>query len=399
MKKKVLFVNNTMGRAGAERTLLALLEMFDKEKYDVHFLAIIPRGEFFSLFPDGVKILNKKYSSKVIMDKKSLVWYILFVLRALFNKFNFIRFLPYMIKNLFGQIKQKNFSFDKLFWKVLAYNAPVLKDEYDLAIAYIEGASLYYVTDRVKAKKKVSFVHIDYMRSGYVAKLDKPYFDKADKIYGVSQSVVESIMSTFPECKYKTEMFQNTISDRFVIESSNNGEGFKDDFDGIRLLTIGRLHYQKAYDIAIKAFASILEKTDIKIRWYIIGEGIERGNLEKQIAKYQLKDKFILLGGKSNPYPYLKQCDIYVHATRYEGWCIATAEARILCKPIIASDTAGIKEQLSNENAVIINLNEQEIISSILKLAKNEKLRRDMSEKFKVKWERPNDIYKLEELI
>ena len=394
-KKKILFVTNVMGRAGAERTLIALLEKFDLTKYDVSLFAIMPRGEFFKEVPSGIRILNKKYSTESIIGSSSTFYKIRQVLKALFYKCYFIVHFPYLIKNLFSQLKMKRFSVEKLVWHALSRMAPLQKEKFDLAVAYIEGASTYYVADRVNASKKVGFVHIDYSKSGYVKKLDKPFYQKLDKIYCVSKTSKATIISAFPEFAEKTDTFQNTISDQYIIENADKGEGFTDGFDGIRLVTVGRLHFQKGYDIAIEAFAKFIKENDVKIRWYIIGEGPERPKLEKLITKYGVQDKFILLGVQQNPFPFVKQCDIYVHATRFEGWCIAIAEAKILKKPIIASNTAGVLEQLDNDSSIIINLTVDEIVAALKKLVFDAELRAKFTEILSEEWKRPNDIGKL----
>ena len=399
MKKKVLFVTNAMGRAGAERTLIALFEKFDKQKYDVSMLSIIPRGDFFASVPEGVTILNKKFEAKSFTGSGTLFFRMGMVIKAFFKRFYLIRHLPYILKVLFCLIKNRKFSFDKFSWHALAQAAPRFNEEFDLAVAYIEGASTYYVSDYVKAKHKVSFVHIDYNMSGYVKEIDRPYYQKMDRIFCVSSVVKSSILTCFPEFENKTDIYQNTISDQYILKSADEGIGFTDDFNGLRLLTVGRLHYQKGYDVAIKALALFFERSDINLRWYIVGEGSEQQKLEKMIKQYGLEDRFILLGSKDNPFPFMKECDIYVHATRFEGWSIAIAEAKILKRPIIATNSAGVLDQLSPESSIIINLDEEEIANAILKLASDAQLRARFTEILNEEWKRPNDINKLYSLL
>ena len=89
-----------------------------------------------------------------------------------------------------------------------------------------------------------------------------------------------------------------------------------------RILTVGRLTAQKAYEVAVDAM-KLLKDQGIKARWYVLGEGELRNKLQQKIDSLGLKEDFLLLGAKENPYPYYKQCDLYVHATRFEGKSIA----------------------------------------------------------------------------
>ena len=151
--------------------------------------------------------------------------------------------------------------------------------------------------------------------------------------------------------------------------------GFTDSYDGIRLLTVGRLAYQKAYDIAIDAM-KIIKDSGCKARWYVLGEGSEREMLEKKIAQFGLQKDFLLLGAVENPYPYYVQTDIYVHATRFEGKSIAIQEAQILGCPVIASDCNGNREQIENGiDGILCSLTPEAIADSIKELIADPKKR------------------------
>ena len=150
-KKKVLFVTNTMGRAGAEKCLQALLELLDPEKYDLSVYSIINRGELYSDMPDYVRILNKNPCTKSVLDSAGLAAIGRQILWSLLKKCSFITYIPYFFRVLFHQIKVKRLDFSKLFWMLLARNAKRFDEEYDLAVAFIEGAATYYVADYVKS--------------------------------------------------------------------------------------------------------------------------------------------------------------------------------------------------------------------------------------------------------
>lgn len=218
--------------------------------------------------------------------------------------------------------------------------------EYDLAVAYLEGGATYYVADRVKAKKKAAFIHIDYKKAGYGEKLDLGCYEKIDRIFTVSDEVKEHFLEVYPKYQNKVSVFHNLLDMDNVRTMAEKPGGFQDDFKGIRLLTVGRLVAQKRYDMVIQTMILLKQKSKKLIRWYIMGEGELRTKLEQQISENHLTEDVILLGVKENPFPYYKQCDIYVHATGYEGKSIAIQEAQILKKPILATDCSGNREQI-----------------------------------------------------
>lgn len=143
-------------------------------------------------------------------------------------------------------------------------------------------------------------------------------------------------------------------------------------------MTVGRLTYQKAYDIAVDAM-KLVKNAGCKARWYVLGEGNERRMLERKIAHLGLTSDFLLLGATKNPYPYYVNADLYVHATRFEGKSIAIQEAQTLGCPVIASDCNGNREQIENEkDGLLCELTPQAIADSILFLAKNPQIRKYM---------------------
>ncbi len=375
-KKKILFVTNTMGRAGAEKCLQALLELLDPEKYDMSVYSIINRGELYSDMPEYVHILNKNPCTKSVLDNAGLAAIGRQILWSLLKKFSFITYIPYFFRVLFHQIKSKHLDFSKLFWMLLARNAKRFNEEYDLAVAFIEGAATYYVADYVKAKKKATYVHIDYLAAGYSPKLDRKYYDKFDRVFCVSDTVRKVFLKAYPDYSQKTFFFHNMVPRERIIRLSKEGQGFTDGFDGLRILTVGRLHYQKAYDLAIPALAE-LRRRGHNVRWYVIGEGAEEDNLRDLIRQNGVEDSFILLGTTPNPYPYIANCDIYSQASLFEGWCIALAESLVLARPVLASRCAGNEEQVTDgETGVLIDLSTENIVEGMEKLITSPELRK-----------------------
>ncbi|MFZ7120108.1 MAG: glycosyltransferase [Eubacteriaceae bacterium] len=366
--KKVLFVINTLGRAGAEKSMTELMKVMDTNKYELHLLVLVNRGEMYDEVPPYVIMHNKHPDNRSVLSIGARFVLIKTVIVALLKKINFLRELPYLFHNIKEQLSNGRIQLDKLFWKIISDGTPVIQEKFDIAIAYLEGGAAYYVADYVKADKKAVFIHIDYKKAGYTPTIDHGCYDKMNRIYIVSEDAKKSFVGVYPQYKDKVEIFYNIINAEAIKKLAEEGTGFQDDFDGIRILTIGRLHYQKAYDMAIPVLQKI-RKAGYNIRWYVIGDGAIRGELEKLIEKHNVTGDFILLGAKSNPYPFLKQCQLYVHTTRFEGKSIAIEEAQVLGKAIVASDCTGNREQIQHEvNGIIVDLEVNEIASEIIKL-------------------------------
>lgn len=375
MKKKVLFVINTLGHAGAEMAMLELMKCFDYSQCEITLYVLMAQGELVHRLPPDVKLINKTFSDTSVLSRKGYRNMFRTICRAGLKRANGFRLLPYMFRSIFSMLKKHRFSLEKLMWRIISDGSVPQEETYDLAIAYLEGGSAYYVSDHIKANQKAAFIHIDYERAGYTRTLDQDCYLNFNRIFAVSEEVKSQFLKTYPECEAKTRVFHNIIDQEKIIKKSKEPGGFKDDFDGIRLLTVGRLTYQKAYDIAIDAML-LLKKRGIKARWYVLGEGPQRKTLERRIKKEGLQENFYLLGADPNPYPYYVQSDIYVHATRFEGKSIAIQEAQTLGCAIIASDCSGNREQIENgKDGILCRLEAEEIADSIIRLIKQKELR------------------------
>lgn len=374
--KKILFVINTMDRAGAEMALLELLRCLEKqEKLELSLFVLTGQGEMLTQVPESVRILNKSYDTCSVLTAKGKRHLMKTSLRACFIRGTVFRRLPYLAKLLLDMIKKKRIQPDKLLWRVISDGAERLKEEYDLAVAYLEGGSAYYVMDHVKAKKKVAFYHTDYQMAGYTRYMDQECYLKYDKIFAISDAVKEVFLSVYPECKEKTEVFYNIINRERILNLAEQPGGFSDDFDGIRILTVGRLTEPKDFAQSIQAM-KLLKEHGIRARWYVLGEGEQRAGLEALIKKLNLEQDFFLPGAVENPYTYLKQADIYVHATRYEGKSVAIQEAQVLGKPILASDCSGNRELVvSGVDGLLCAFTPEAVCDGIIMLLSDEKLR------------------------
>lgn len=398
--KKILFVINTLGGAGAENAMLKLMEKLNPGEYEVSLYVLMGQGELSRKLPDYVKLLNEDYDDSDVLSHDGQKRLKKKVLKRLLSKGSVLLNMPYIIFNAVKMVLKGSLQPDKLLWKAMADGADRISDEYDMAVAYLEGGSTYYVSKHVKADKKVGFVHIDYEKAGYGPGLDKGCYETFSKIFTVSDEVKDKFLKIYPQYSDKTDVFHNIIDVRQIEEKAKENGGFDDSYDGTRILTVGRLTPQKAYEVAIEAM-KLLKEEGIKARWYVVGEGQERNRLEQLIEKYDLKEDFVLLGMKMNPYPYYAQTDIYVHATRYEGKSIAIQEAQVLSCAILVSDCSGNREQVTHGvDGLMCDLSPKAVKDGIVKmLSDKEKMAEyKVNAGNRIKSEK-SDLYKLTEIL
>lgn len=374
MSKSILFVMNTLGHAGAETALLELLGKLE-DSCEIDLYVLMGQGELVAKLPPPVRLLNKRFNDCSVFSGRGRLYMAYTTVKALLRRGTGIRLFPYLWRNLRTMLRQRKVRPDKLLWRVLSDGGMRIRKEYDLAVAFIEGGSAYYVADHVRAGKKAAFIHTDYEKAGYTRELDRDCYLKYDRLFAIAEQVKEKFLQTYPECADRMFLFHNLLNRDLIREKSLQEGGFGDDYQGVRILTVGRLIREKAYPVAVEAM-KLLRESGCDARWYVLGEGGERRALERKIAEYGLRESFILVGAVDNPFPYYRQADLYVHATGYEGKSVAIQEAQALGCAVIASDCMGNREQIIHgTDGILCELEPAAVRDAILRLLGDAPLR------------------------
>lgn len=345
-----MIINMNVG--GTEKALLNMLEEVDSEDYEVTLLMLEEYGGFLDDIPNWVNIryLDGYPDIKLLLNDP--IHYSAIKYLKQYKIFNFFRLsFIYLVTKIVGH--------HILLYKYLLGKCPLIKEEYDIAVAYAGPMDFisYYIAKKINAEKKVQWIHFDVTKIAFNCKFAKIFYPQFDHILTASNEGKEKLLTLMPQLEKKVSVFQNIISKELVIRKSKEGKGFSDDYPGTRILTVGRLDFIKGQDLCIEA-ARLLKKDGYDFRWYCVGDGSFRKKLELLIQKYELDQYFVLLGSTTNPYPYMAECDVYVQPSRHEGFCITLGEAKVFNKPIISTDFTGAKEQLKEyENACIIDGN------------------------------------------
>ena len=369
MKKKILFVIDSLHCAGAEKSLTTLLSLLDYSKYDVDLQLFGYGGALEELVPKEVNILKPmeyiKFSS---LSTKNAV------IKSLKNM-NFkmlssrLRFSLAIRKNNYSNAQKA-----RVYWQKVSNVIEKNNKEYDIAISYAQGVPTFYVAEKVCAKKKLAWVNVSYKLEDEDRIFQEQFYDKYNKIVAVSDSAKNIFLETFPKYTDKLEIIYDINDADFIKKMSDQGQSYNDNYTGLRILTIGRLANQKGYDMALEA-CKILKEKGIEFKWYSLGIGPLKDEIEKYIEDNNLKNHFKLLGVKANPYPFIKDCDIYVQTSRFEGFGIAIAEARMLNKPVVTTRFDAVYNQMKDrKNGLVVDMNSQGIVNGILEVINNKEL-------------------------
>lgn len=372
MKKQLLFVYPEMMLGGSTTSLISMLKSINYDYYEVDLLMYKNRGEYLTDLPKEVNILPEAaLFSNTKLSKLKKNW-------AFLKSSDFVKGLFYeaFYKRKIGI----NNQIISLFHTRYSRNTD---KQYDVAIGYLELWADYYVLQKVSALKKVIWIHIDYLSARFIPSLDKETFENADNIVCVSESCLLNFNHVFPHFKDKSFVFENILMPRHIKElaekiSETDRNLMK--FNGIKLVTVCRMSiHTKGLDRCIKA-AKKLKKEGYNFKWYMIGDGEDLDLLKAMISDSHLNDEIVLMGEKKNPYPYMRECDVYVMASRREGKPMAVTEAQILGLPIVVTNYSSAKEQVVNGvDGIIVENDDEAIYSGIKDILDNP----DLIKKFK----------------
>lgn len=311
MKKNILIFHQNMVMGGVEKVTLNILENLSREKFNIKVVLIEKHGELIEKLPKDLEIiylLDKSYSK----DKKGL-----------------IKFIGYLKELIVINKKSKK----------------IIKERDILLNMNARNMRINLLFLKYK-NKKIGWIHGNILNDfGKISeKFNYKLFNQYSKIFNISKQGKKDFDDKFPKLRNKSELLYNSFNIEGIIRKSKEEIINEKDY----LLSIGRLSYEKGFDLLIDAI-SLLKKDGIEKKLYIIGDGEEKENLKKQIEKLSLENNVFLLGFKENPYPWLKNSKLYILSSRGEGLPTVLIEALACQKAIVSANClCGPREILDN---------------------------------------------------
>ena len=368
MKKKIAIVTRKLVSGGIEKALINMINEIDA---DITLYLMGRGGEFEKFLPNNIKINNiygyeKSFKEKVINKVKE------------FKLYEAIKTGFYLTKAINALKKDKYFEYEYFLSKTIQrYN-----EEYDLVISYHAPATfpIRYSVDFINANKRIAWIHGDVSKCRSKLKNYIKYYEKCDKIFCISKTVKDIFDSEYPTLKSKTDVFYNLVNTKEILQMSNQFDVFTKKENETVILTVGRIEDEKGQLIIPDVIKQLLQD-NLEFKWYCIGDGTLKKQLQDKIDKYKIGENLILLGEKENPYPYFKNCDIYVQTSKHEGYGLTLHEAKVFNKPIITTRNLGASEQIKNNyNGIIVDYSVDELYSSIKNLINDVGMRNRLSE-------------------
>ncbi len=354
-RPRILIFIESLHCGGAEKSLISLLQSLDYDCVDVDLLTLIDTGIFRQYVPERVNMIKMPVSrglgARIGEAVYSFAW-------RLFRKARISRHAS------------------ELRWSLASKSYTRLDRDYDVAIAYQQGLPTYYIAERVKADKKIAWINIDLEHAGYRKAYVNRFYNLYDNLVAVSSQLHDTLQTTKFVDSSKLVTIYDIVNENLIREMALAPIPTFSGNAKLRIVTVGRLAQQKNYPLAVQT-AKILSDKGVDFEWIFVGDGPQRSEVESMIRNYRLTDRVILAGEQSNPYPFMKAADIYVHTASFEGFGLTIAEAKIIGTPVISTDFRIVYDQIINgENGLICKMTPESVSDNILRLVSDSALAR-----------------------
>ncbi len=366
---KILFIIGNLGEGGVSKSMVNLLNIIDRDRYDISLLVMSTNsGLLEPLLPQGINIIRDKRIGALLNGFAGM--------RYLARQGNIFLALASCLRLLVSRFSKSASGM------MLARLFPSIEGEWDVIVDYNGQQQCYYMVDKLKAKRKYTFFHSDYSKWPYYYHADKKYYPQVDGIFTISETCAESLKQFFPEQADKIGIIPNLSSPELIKNMAQTAAPEMERLE-LKLITVGHLSHNKGTDMALEA-GKLLNERGIDFHWFFIGKDSHDIDYKAMAKNLGIDERITFLGLKINPYAYVSKSDIFVFPSRFEGKSIALDEAKILAKPIVVTNFSTVYDQFKDRvNASICEMDANSLANAIAELADNNSLRNSYIENLK----------------
>lgn len=365
IKLLVCFIQAHIG--GAMTSLVNFLNALDTDKYDVDVMFYENDGrhgikEGINILPQGK--IHESHSISNILKKLISPAYILAVLRDRYYK----------------KIKHNKRKAVQIMSKQGCKYSRKLDKKYDIAVAYEFTWCMNYVINRVNAKKKIIWHHVEFEKSGMDFRVDKKALDRADALVFVSEDCMKSYEKKHPDHKDKLYFVPNLLPASYVKAKGDSDDAkmpFEEKDGLLKFITVARISFEhKGLDRAVKAFSRLKNDGLLEnVRWVIIGKGRDANKLQDMIAEEGLENIIYPIGVRDNPIPYLKKSDCFLLPSRHEGKPMVITESFIMgVVPVVTKYTSAHEQIQDGVDGLVFENNDEALYQGLKKVIENPKI-------------------------
>lgn len=371
--KNVLMVIPTLRMGGAEKSVVSLLKALDPQRVNVDLLLFEVGGVLQNDVPDWVNIIEADSVTR------GMTLEIRYHLKSMIRSGHLDAVVARLWMTVNASIRRKIGVRPAFSWKVARKFIPMMEKHYDIAVGCLEGVTDFFVLDKVRADRKVGWIHTDMSKRCNLPQ-DAAYYARFDAMATISAICQDAFCRCFPQAGEKMRVIENIVLPQDVWQKANVPVSAHWRDGCPHLITVGRLYYHKGIDVAARA-CKVLKDRGVDVCWHIYGDGIMADEIEQYVRQNDLQQCFILEGLTANPYPYMKKAHLLVQPSRLEGKSLVLDEAKILGKAIVVTNYPSVYDQIEDGvTGVITGMEPEQIADGIQCVLEDPSLRRTLEE-------------------
>lgn len=355
MKKKILFINGHLNAGGVEKALVDVLKHLDYSRFDVDLLLLEDLGDYAQDVPEQVNLVFRSLVNTYGSLPKCL-------LRCVKQRdwFSLRIRLIFLIMKLLGQ-------------KHIRWSRKLLTDNkhYDCVVSFRPGICTQIAAFACNADRRITWWH-----HGEINVEPQSYLETAsacDTVAVVSDACRKMLQETFPTLQSKMAVIPNILDTEQIRLKAEAFSPYAGN-DTFHIVSVGRLAEEKHFENAIYA-ARCLKERGHTFRWHLVGDGVMRDALQEKAAEAGVADCFIFECNQPNPYPYMKNANLFVHPSYVESFGIVVAEAMTLGIPCVVTKSLGPCEFIEDGiNGVLTEQNPESMTEKVLETLTNHEL-------------------------
>ncbi len=355
--KKIIFVLPSLAIGGLERVQITIANALVSKGYDVTVLCLDPMADLLPLIDKRIKYIYKPYKQHHIMGK-----------------------LPYVRYKFYDSGMWETRASAKKLYKYYVGN-----EKFDVEIAFFRGLPIKIISGSTnKFSKKIAWVHNDFTKcSGFVNNFKsiddvKKAYSVFNKIVCVSNQAKEGFIKVISNFASLVTIY-NILPKNFIIKESNKVPSIKILKSDFHFVSVGRLLDNAKGQIRLINVISKLRKEGYNVSLNLVGTGPDECKIKNRIIELKAEDYIYTVGNQINPYPYIKESDLLICSSFFEGFNLTVAEALILDVPVLSTNCTGPNEILDNgKYGIIVENSEEGLYGGLLNVLNNPSILDDL---------------------
>ena len=236
--------------------------------------------------------------------------------------------------------------------RLISLSQKSLPEAYDVAISYLQNGNIRsfyggvneFVLQKVRAKKKISFLHCDYEKCGANHPQNNELYLDFDKIAACSDGCRNAFLHVMPDLEQKCVTVRNFHRyEQILSQSKANPVTYEE--GKLHVVMVSRLAHEKGIERGIQAISHV-NQVGIPTELHIVGDGPMKRKLLDVASECNGTDFVHFYGEQSNPYRYMCNADLLLITSFNEAAPMIIDEAYCLGLPILSTATTSANEMI-----------------------------------------------------